>query len=288
MKNPPDFSVVITVYNKEKYIGELLKGCLNLVEICEHIKSIVIIDDCSTDSSWDVVSDFIENCESNLASRFRAERLAVNSGPQQARMKGGELAKSEWIISVDGDDMIYPSSVARICDYILENDSNLEHISLVYGNTFRILHNVSFEQIMQFPHKKNINSSYAHRNFFSLYRNDRPTMSGSFVRRRYLHEMNNNLITGEETLFFFRLMQYSQFLKLDIDVTAYRRHLPEGSRGSNQRMCLRPRLAVVTELFRVNVYKKTKSLSRLLEATVVRVLFSLSYDIGTCQEADNW
>ena len=208
MQVRPDFSVVTTVYNKEKYIGELLKACLNLVEICDHIKSIVIIDDCSTDSSWQVVSDFIESCESSLASRFLLERLPVNSGPQQARIKGAELATSEWIISVDGDDLIFPSSVANVCNYILENDSNLKNTVVVYGSTHVIAHDVSFDKLMQLPYKDNITGAYFYHSFFTIASDKRPIFLGTFIRRHYIYEMRGNLTWGEDTLFYFRLLQH--------------------------------------------------------------------------------
>ena len=268
----PDFSAVITVYNKEKYIGELLKACLNLVEICDHIKSIVIIDDCSTDSSWQVVSDFIENCESSLASRFLLERLPVNSGPQQARIKGAELAKSEWMILVDGDDLIYPSSVANTCDYILENDSNLKNIVVVYGITKAIAHDVSFDKLMQLPYNDNAIEYSVYCSFFTMLNKKRPAYLGTFIRYHYVYEMRGNLDWGEDSLFYFRLFQHGMFLRLRIEIAVWRRSLPEGSRGDHSRTSFYPRLALIMELFKIPVYKNTKSLSRSFESIIVRVL----------------
>ena len=271
MENRPVFSVVITVFNKENYIRELLKACLNLVEICAHVKSIVIIDDCSTDSSLHVISDFIENCESSLASRFIVNKLAVNSGPQLARIKGIDLAESEWIILIDGDDLIYPYSVSKVCDYIVENSSNIKHIALVYGNCPVAKGTVTLEHIKDSIHKNDIgNISINSRFKYAVSTGKNPLMSGLFLRRQYAHMMKNNMNNAaEDILFLFVLLQYSPFLHLDIDIGVWRRNTPEGSRSDRHGM--RVRIRFMRELFRVKVYKNTKSLRRTFEATVVRI-----------------
>ena len=274
METSPTFSIVTTVYNKENYIRELLKAYLNLLEICDHIKSIVIIDDCSTDSSSHVISNFIENCESNLASRFIVSKLDINSGPQLARIKGADLAQSEWIILVDADDLIYPYSVKKVCDHIVENNSNLKHISLVYGNCPETGNTVMFEHIKDMPHKNNIGSVHICTDFkYAIWQH--PLMSGIFLKCQYAHMMDNTLNrAAEDILFFFELLQYSSFLYLDIDVALWRRGLPEGSRSDAHTKSVR--IELIKKLFGVNVYKNTKSLRRTFNATKVRVIFSAS------------
>ena len=259
------FSVIIPLYNKEDYVGELLKACLKLVQICDHVKSVIIIDDCSADSSLNVVSNFIENCESNLASRFVVHKMDVNSGPQLARIKGAELAQSEWIMLVDADDLIYPYSVAKVWDYIMGSNSHLKDIGLIYGNCPRTEITTKFNDIKDAPHKKLLNIRLMKSYTYVFRSGYDPLMSGLFIRCKYVHLMNNMLSNGEDILFFFELFQYTQFLYLDIDIALYRlQNLHRSTGGINARIIL------CKSLFRVKIYKNTGSLHRTFEATIVR------------------
>ena len=60
MKNnfSPKISVVIPMYNAEKYIGECLKSVLN--QTLQDFE-IIVVDDCSTDKSCEIVESYVKN-----------------------------------------------------------------------------------------------------------------------------------------------------------------------------------------------------------------------------------
>ena len=50
-------SVVITCYNLEKYITRAIHSCINQ-SLPEQFYEIIVVDDCSTDNSWERINEF--------------------------------------------------------------------------------------------------------------------------------------------------------------------------------------------------------------------------------------
>jgi teichuronic acid biosynthesis glycosyltransferase TuaG len=90
-------SVIIPVYNAERYITETLESAL--LQTYKKIE-IIIIDDCSCDNSFQVIEPYIKESE-----KVRYQRLVQNSGAAVARNKGISLAKGRFIAFLDSDDI---------------------------------------------------------------------------------------------------------------------------------------------------------------------------------------
>lgn len=89
-------SIVTTIYNVEKYIEKCLTS---LVTQTYKDLEIILVNDCSTDSSMDIVSKFND-------SRIKIINHTVNKGAGWARRTGIESATGDYVITVDGDDYI--------------------------------------------------------------------------------------------------------------------------------------------------------------------------------------
>lgn len=88
-------SVIIPLYNSEKYIEECIDFVLKL-----HIsKEIIVIDDGSTDNSYQVVKPYADN---GLIKLYQQE----NKGVSEARNHGLSVCSSDIIAFVDSDDYI--------------------------------------------------------------------------------------------------------------------------------------------------------------------------------------
>ena len=116
--NNPKFSIVIPVYNAEKYLdqclGSLVNQTLNDIEI-------ICVDDCSTDNSKKVINDFIKKDK-----RIKYFALSENSGSGHARNIGMEKAQGEYISFVDSDDHIIDNEVyEKIYKYGSKNDADI-------------------------------------------------------------------------------------------------------------------------------------------------------------------
>lgn len=107
MENLPLISVIIPVYNVEKYLEE----CVNsvLAQTYKNIE-IILVDDGSTDSSGKLCDNFSEK-HSNIQV-FHKE----NGGQSTARNMGLEYAKGKYIYFLDSDDIIVPVALEKLCD----------------------------------------------------------------------------------------------------------------------------------------------------------------------------
>ena len=97
------FSIIIPAYNTEDFIEECILSVLKQAECgCEY--EVIVIDDCSTDSTLEIVKGITSN---NLLI-LKAE---MNSGPGAARNKGIEVASGEWVLFLDSDDILHPEAL---------------------------------------------------------------------------------------------------------------------------------------------------------------------------------
>lgn len=101
----PLFSIIIPVYNGEKYIDT----CINSI-ICQTLKDweLILIDDGSTDKTPKLLSNYVSK-NIHLISK-------LNEGVSVARNKGLDIAKGEYILFVDADDILYPDALSTLYD----------------------------------------------------------------------------------------------------------------------------------------------------------------------------
>lgn len=100
----PLVSIVMPCYNAAQWLSEAVESCLS--QTYESIE-IIIIDDGSTDSSFDIIQSYATNYPSQV--RFAKYE---NSGASAARNRGYALARGKYIKFLDADDTILPSTIA--------------------------------------------------------------------------------------------------------------------------------------------------------------------------------
>lgn len=101
----PSVSVVVPTFNSVEYIGRTIEAIRRQTVVPNEI---IVVDDCSSDSTFTVVED-------NLArlgiGQAQAVRLTTNSGPGVARNTGWNLATSEYVAFLDADDSWHPQKL---------------------------------------------------------------------------------------------------------------------------------------------------------------------------------
>jgi len=110
-------SVIIPVYNVEKYLAECLDSVVN--QTYQQLE-IIVIDDGSTDSSRSIIKDF--------ASRDNRIRIfsQVNGGQSKARNYGLKKASGSFVVFVDSDDRIQSFHIEELVTAIKKKkDLNL-------------------------------------------------------------------------------------------------------------------------------------------------------------------
>lgn len=108
-----DLSIIIPVYNVEKYIEECIESVIRITELNTQI---ICIDDCSTDNSLNLLKGkygSIKNIEIYENSQ--------NSGLAATRNTGIKHATGTYVMFVDSDDYIYPQKISKIISYMREN-----------------------------------------------------------------------------------------------------------------------------------------------------------------------
>jgi len=93
----PLVSIVMPTYNCAKYIEE---SVVSVIKQTYTNWELIIIDDCSTDNTEDIVKRY---CEKD--NRIKYFRLDVNSGAAIARNEGIKCAKGRYIAFLDSDDL---------------------------------------------------------------------------------------------------------------------------------------------------------------------------------------
>ena len=97
----PKISVIIPVYNVEKYLKKCLESIIN-----QSFKSleIIAINDCSTDNSAKILSEY-------KRIGIKVINLTENVGLSAVRNIGIKIAKGEYIGFVDSDDSVRPDMI---------------------------------------------------------------------------------------------------------------------------------------------------------------------------------
>lgn len=96
-------SVITPVYNAEDFLNETIESVLN--QTYKNFEYL-LIDDCSTDSSADIIKSYAEK-----DNRIHYIKLEENSGAAVARNTGLEQAQGQFIAFIDSDDVWYPEKL---------------------------------------------------------------------------------------------------------------------------------------------------------------------------------
>lgn len=103
-----DFSVLVPAYNVSGIIGRAIRSAAaQTVPPLE----ILVIDDCSTDNTVEVVKSLARNIPS-----LRLLSTRANGGPSAARNVGLGAAKADWIALLDADDAWKPGRLQRLSE----------------------------------------------------------------------------------------------------------------------------------------------------------------------------
>lgn len=101
-------SIIIPVYNVAQYIEACLQSVANQT-LTEGMECI-IVDDCGTDSSMELVEQFVSDYTGELS--FTILHHENNRGLSAARNTGIMAAKGEYVYFLDSDDSITPDCIA--------------------------------------------------------------------------------------------------------------------------------------------------------------------------------
>jgi glycosyltransferase involved in cell wall biosynthesis len=117
-------SVVVPVYNEEDTLATIVDRLLALPQLLE----IVIVDDCSTDKTPEIL-----RCLSETHKEIQAVRHEKNSGKTEALKTGFRLTRGDIVIVQDADLEYAPEDIPSIIAPILDG-----HADVVFGSRFLV------------------------------------------------------------------------------------------------------------------------------------------------------
>ena len=105
----PSFSIIIPVYNTEKYLSECLDSVLS--QTFEDFE-LLLIDDGSSDNSGKICDEYAR--KDGRISVFHQE----NRGLSDARNRGLDNAKGEYVVFADSDDLVMPQLLEAVYEQL--------------------------------------------------------------------------------------------------------------------------------------------------------------------------
>lgn len=184
-------SIIIPVYNAEKYLHRCLDSVVN--QTYKDIE-IIIVDDGSTDGSGVICDEYAVK-----DSRFHVIHQK-NGGVSVARQTGLESVKGDYICFVDADDCIEPQMIDEqlreadrtnsdmiICDYYMEIESGWAYSSQ------KLQDNMFSEEVIRMILSGNLSGSCWNK----------------FIRRACCVGVNftpSDIMVGEDELFIIRIL----------------------------------------------------------------------------------
>lgn len=123
-------SIIIPVYNVERYLEKCLKSCLSQ-DIPHNEYEIIVVNDGSPDGSLEIAERIAKNA-TNLTIISQE-----NGGLSAARNTGISVAQGDYIWFVDSDDWIETNCLKQLTDTLYD-----EHLDALVINGVRVINGV--------------------------------------------------------------------------------------------------------------------------------------------------
>lgn len=145
------FSIIIPVYNVEKYLEECLESIVKQINTIEENCEVLLIDDGSTDSSGDICDNYARTYPDYIKV-FHNE----NQGLLMTRRFGYKRANGEYIINCDSDDTLEDNALKWIADVI--RNYNSPDMIIFNHNQYDGVHKTpAFENVLSHKETSEVN-----------------------------------------------------------------------------------------------------------------------------------
>jgi glycosyltransferase involved in cell wall biosynthesis len=115
-----DISVVVPLYNEEESLPELLAWIDRVMQANSFSYEVVLVDDGSNDTSWNVIEDLRTKYSSVRGIKFRR-----NYGKSAALFSGFEIVTGDVVITMDADLQDSPDEIPELYKMIKEDGFDL-------------------------------------------------------------------------------------------------------------------------------------------------------------------
>lgn len=256
MKSPL-VSVIMPVYNSERYLKEAIESILN--QTFQDFE-FLIFDDGSTDNSKEIIKEYVDKDDRIVP--FFSE---INCGYVVHLNKGIELAKGEFIARMDSDDISLPTRFEKQIDFLKKNP----HIGVLGSST--ILINEDGKEIGAF--KKETDYQLLH--FLSYFMNpiSHPTVMFRKEIVFYLKGYRLEYMPAEDYNLWVRALKHTKVASLKESLLTYRVHSKSISKARSHKQ---------KKLFYLSQRTHLKNLTGIIYPSHVLSFLNKFDDRGNC------
>lgn len=143
-------SIITPSYNSKLFIKETIKS---VIEQTYTKWEMIIVDDCSTDNSKEIISQFVK--DDNRIKLFNNKK---NIGAAKTRNKAIDFAKGNYIAFLDSDDLWNPEKLELQLAFMVQN-------KIAFSYTYYDWINEKGKKLrsaIKLPHKVNYSSTIRH------------------------------------------------------------------------------------------------------------------------------
>lgn len=204
-------SIIIPIYNQEKYLAETLQSVIHQTYSNWEC---ILVNDGSTDGSVAVINEYL--AQENRFHFINSE----NQGVSNARNLALKQVKGQYILFLDGDDLIHPDKLQKALYYFQKNND----LSIVFNTT-----NYFQNSIDKTLYPMIIYADLLNFTDLLLYWNEKIIIPihSAIIKRSLFEgiEFNTDLTAQEDWLVWIRLFQKNpKVLVLDSVLSYYRKH----------------------------------------------------------------
>ena len=128
MEKKYKLSVIIPIYNVEKYLEETLKSVIEQTLGFENNIEMILVNDGSPDNSEEICLRYKEKYPENIV--YIKQK---NGGVSSARNTGAKVAKGEYINFLDSDDILSKNAYKRAVELLDQNkDVNIATLRIKF------------------------------------------------------------------------------------------------------------------------------------------------------------
>ena len=214
-------SVIVPVYNVEKYLPKCLNSLIN--QTLSNIE-IICIDDCSTDNSSKILEEY-----SKKDNRIKIIHNEYNRGPGASRNIGLEIIKGQYVFFMDSDDWIDYNTLEKLFNSSKKMDLDLLFYKLInYDDKIGVYFKTDYYDLEPLKHFKNKlfnNKSIENEDLFKLTVSPPNKLYSTKLIKKIHAKFPENVLYEDNPFFFYVFLNSNRISFMDEYLYIRRRRL---------------------------------------------------------------
>ena len=145
MERKIECSVIMTVYNAEKYLKQAIESVIS--QTMKNFE-LIIVNDCSTDSSEEIIKQYLDD------KRIRYFKNQENLKVSKSRNFGVSKAVADFVAFIDSDDIWFEQKLEKQLNFMKAKNAQICYSSYAFISDDGVLQNKVFDVPKEVDFKK--------------------------------------------------------------------------------------------------------------------------------------